>query len=146
MKYIIIIITLIFVVFGCRTKKTKPKQTLDLKFFSVKSTQIEGVVYKIDSISNYYYLFYLKDTIGNKYKIYSTNNDCSSKFNTIVTKGKKYKLSCVKVNNRRTNVNGRPVVSYLKFKSCLYEGSMVCSENGIELYSTTSICGKYLLQ
>ena len=134
------IITLLFFILVISCKSNKPENlakpsTIQKNDFS---ELVEGKVYKIDSINNYY-LIYLKSKKID-YKIVSKKNNCEKSNLIKIDSTYSFKLEPIfKISNN----GNQSIANYLDLKRCQYfdGNTTICNEPGIELYKSSNVYG-----
>ncbi len=140
MKKILIILALLSV--SCKSKKigTEP---LRLKFDL--GIDVNATISKIDSITDYYFVFVKNDK--DFFKIISHRNQ-RKLYNGIKLKiGKNYKFRIEQITDRKPSGPDDKFtpVNYLDITRCkMFEGTKICTESSYELAKASNLIGLYL--
>ncbi|WP_271782408.1 hypothetical protein [Aquimarina algiphila] len=134
-----VLFLLIFSVFSCKPHK-QSGVSIDVQKNVDFSKSVKGLVYKIDSISNYY-LVYLQHEKAS-YKVISEKINCTNRIKIDSSYIFKLKpltdINYTNDSNKLTNI-----ANYLDLERCVkYNGGVkICNEPGIELYSASNLHG-----
>lgn len=130
MRYLILILSIILFI-SCKSLNNQK--------------QAKYRVYKIENLISYHIIYCEKD--GQKYKIVSKDDKTTNKYKKIKT-GEFYNFILKNYtpknndNNPLTNTNTTPYV----IRCYMFDGTKVCEEEFIKLYTTDNLKGLYYIK
>ena len=140
---IIQLLVISFVFVSCKSKKIESEP--ELIQFEIGAKNINASISKIDSISNYYFIFIENDQ--EFYKIVSNKNKAIPQNGIKVKVGENYPFKIQQLTDRKpsgSNDNFTPV-NYLDITRCIdFNGTEICTESSFELARPYNLNGLYI--
>ncbi len=136
-----LVVTIAFV--SCKSKKidSKPKLTQ----FEIGAKNINANISKIDSVSNYYFVFIENDQ--EFYKIISNKNQAKPQNGIKIKVGENYQFKIQQLTDRKpSGSNDKFIpVNYLDITRCIdFNGTEICTEASFELAKPYNLNGLYI--
>ena len=130
---------------SCKSKKIESNSNLTQYEFGIKD--VSASISKIDSISNYYFVFIENDQ--EFYKIVSNKNHMVPQNGIKVKVGENYQFKIKQLTDRKpSGPNDRFIpVNYLDISRCIeYNGTEICTESSYELAKSENLNGLYIFK